>query len=303
MISIEKVSYGGWPNCYRVANREVELIVTTDVGPRVIRYSLTGSANIFKQFENQLGKSGEKSWQPRGGHRLWIAPEDRRDTYALDNAACRATVRGDVLTVTGPVERETRLEKQMTVKLAAKGTGVEVIHRIRNAGRKTRRLAVWAPTMMAPGGVGITGFPPRGRHPEVLTPTHPLALWAFSDLSDPRWSFTPKYALLRQDPSNPAPQKIGHFNRETFGAYLLGMELFIKRYRANPVKTYPDFGCSYETFANADFLELETLGPLVDLAPGASVRHVEHWSLHYPVEISEWTDAGLDRVLLPLLAG
>jgi hypothetical protein len=302
VISVQKIDYGGWPNCYRLANREMELIVTTDVGPRVIRCGFIGGPNLFKEFADQLGKNREKSWQARGGHRLWIAPEVLRDTYAPDNTACHATVRGDVLTVTGPVERETRLEKQMTVKLAAKGTRVEVIHRIRNAGPKTRWLAPWTPTMMAPGGVGITGFPPRGGHPAVLTPTHPLALWAFSDLSDPRWIFTPKYVMLRHDPKVPAPQKLGHFNRDTFGAYLLGTELFLKRYRANPAKTYPDFGCSYETFANADFLELETLGPLVDLAPGASVRHVEHWSLHSGVEIPAWTDHDLDRALLPLLA-
>jgi hypothetical protein len=39
---IENVSYGGWPNCLRIANDEVELIVTTDVGPRVIRYGFIG---------------------------------------------------------------------------------------------------------------------------------------------------------------------------------------------------------------------------------------------------------------------
>ena len=34
----EKVSYGGWPNCVRLNNGKVELIITTDVGPRVIRF-------------------------------------------------------------------------------------------------------------------------------------------------------------------------------------------------------------------------------------------------------------------------
>jgi hypothetical protein len=300
-MTIEKTDFGGWPNCYRLSNRDVELIVTADIGPRVMRYGFVGGRNLFKEFADQLGKSGEKSWQPRGGHRLWAAPEAIPDSYALDNSPCRVGVRGDVLTVTGPVERETRLEKQMTVKLDAKGTAVEVIHRIRNAGRKTRRLAPWALTMMTEGGTGITGFPPRGTHPAVLTPTHPLALWAFSNLSDPRWIFTGKYMMLRHDPSNPAPQKAGHFNVDTFGAYLVGSELFVKRYRANPRKTYPDFGCSYETFTNGDFLELETLGPLVDLAPGESVRHTEHWSLHGGVKIAKWSDAELDRTLVPLL--
>ena len=37
-VKIEKASYQGWPNCYQVTNGEVELIVTGDVGPRIIRF-------------------------------------------------------------------------------------------------------------------------------------------------------------------------------------------------------------------------------------------------------------------------
>src|SRR5918912_4599559 len=83
-VTIEKTSYAGWPNCYRVTNGEVELIVTTDVGPRVIRYAFVGGQNIFKEFKEQLGRSGEKEWQARGGHRIWISPEAVPESYALD---------------------------------------------------------------------------------------------------------------------------------------------------------------------------------------------------------------------------
>lgn len=41
---IEKTPYGGWPNCYRIFDNEIELIVTTDVGPRVIRYGFIDRA-------------------------------------------------------------------------------------------------------------------------------------------------------------------------------------------------------------------------------------------------------------------
>ena len=81
------------------------------------------------------------------------------------------------------------------------------------------------------------------------------------------------------------------------GAYLLGSDLFVKCYDADPSKRYADFGASYETFTNGDFLELETLGPLEELAPGATVEHVERWSLHRNIEIREWTDVELGRVL------
>ncbi len=78
---------------------------------------------------------------------------------------------------------------------------------------------------------------------------------------------------------------------------MLGSDLFVKRYEADPSKTYADFGASYETFTNDSFLELETLGPLEEVAPGSTVEHVERWALRRNVVIRDWTDAELDRVL------
>jgi hypothetical protein len=300
-VKIEKTSYAGWPNCYRMTNGEVELIITGDVGPRVIRYGFVGGQNLFKEFKDQMGKSGERAWQARGGHRLWAAPEDARDTYALDNGPVKIEVKGDTIVATQPVEPETGLVKQIVVKLAASGSAVEVTHHVRNTGAKAREMAPWALTMMAQGGVGIHGFPPRGTHPKDLAPTNPLVMSAYTDLSDPRWKFTKNYMTLRQDPRNPVPQKLGTFNPHTFGAYLLGTDLFIKRYEAEAGKPYPDMGCSYETFTNNDFLELETLGPLRSLKTGETATHVERWSLHKNVKIGSWTDAEIDRAVLPLL--
>ena len=151
--------------------------------------------------------------------------------------------------------------------------------------------------MMAQGGVGITGFPPRGTHPKDLAPTNPLVMWAYTDFSDRRWTFTKKYLILRHDPKASSPQKAGTFNKNTVGAYLLGSDLFIKRATANDPSEQPDYGCSYETFSSADFLEMETLSALKTLAPGASVDHTEHWTLHRNVKIPTWTDDAIDRVL------
>jgi len=301
MLTIEKQNFKGWPNSWRVSNGEVELIVTGDVGPRIMRFGFVDGQNFFKEFAGQMGTSGEDTWQPRGGHRIWIAPEDPVMSYAPDNAPCKIAVHDGVLDATAPVEALTGLEKKISVKMAAEGASVEVTHQIRNAGTKPYTLATWILTMMAQGGYGIHRFPPRGTHPEVLAPTNPLVMWAFTHLDDPRWTFTKKYLVLRQDPHNAVPQKLGTFNPHTWGAYLLNSELFLKRYEAagDPAQ-YPDFGCSYETFTNADILELETLGPMTTLAPGESVTHIERWSAHRPVTISHWTDQELDRALAPI---
>lgn len=301
MIKIEKISWGGWPNCYRIANGDVELVITSDIGPRIMRYGFIGGQNLFKNYEESMGKSGESEWMLRGGHRIWAAPEEAPRTYAPDNGPIAIRIDGGVLTATQPVESTTGLQKEITVRLAASGTAVEVVHRMKNTLCWEIEVAAWAVTMMAQRGVGITGFPPRGKHPDILPPTHPLVMWAFTDLTDPRWKFTQKYVMLRQVPENAVPQKIGHFNPKTWGAYLLGSDLFIKRCDAQPGVPYPDFGCSYETFTRDDMLEIETLGPLTRLATGASLEHVERWTLHSNIELREFSDDELDRVIAPLL--
>jgi len=300
-VKIEKVEYGGWPNCYRISNGEAELIVTSDVGPRIMRYGFVGGRNFFKEYPEMLGKTGEATWQLRGGHRLWVAPEDSVRTYAPDNGPVQIVVDGPMLTATQPAEPLTGFEKQLQITMAAHGTQVTVRHQIRNTASKPQQAAGWALSMMAQNGMGITGFPPRGKHPDNLEPTNPLIMWAFTDLTDPRLVFTKKYLTLRQDPANTVPQKLGHFNTDTWAAYLLGTDLFLKRSTAEAGRPYPDLGCSFEIFTRNDMLEMETLGPLEDLAPGQSAIHLEHWSLTKNVKLGAVTDSELDRILLPLL--
>jgi hypothetical protein len=86
----------------------------------------------------------------------------------------------------------------------------------------------------------------------------------------------------------------------TWAAYLLGSDLFVKTYRAEPGRTYPDLGCSYQTFTRDDMLELETLGPISRVAPGEWLEHVEQWSLYRDITVTRWDDDELDRVLMRL---
>ena len=79
---------------------------------------------------------------------------------------------------------------------------------------------------------------------------------------------------------------VGYLNRGT---------LFVKRMTYDPKQNYPDGGVNYETFTTEGMLEMESLGPLVRLAPGQAVEHVETWSLHRgPAEAK--SEAELDAV-------
>jgi len=300
-VKVEKIEYKGWRNSYRVSNGEVELVVTSDVGPRVIRFGFVGGQNLFKEFAEQLGGTGERKEQLRGGDRVWKAPEDPVATWAPDNVPVEITITANGLIARAPVEPLTSLQKEIEVRMAATGTEVTVLHRITNRSLFSLEYSVWALTMMAPGGIAISGFPPRGRHPANLEATNPLVMWAYTNLADKRWVFTRKYVTLKQDPNNSEAQKLGMFNPDTWGAYVLNGEAFIKRAQANPGESYPDFGCSFETFTNNEFLEMETLSPLTKLPPGKIAEQVEHWSLHRNVKLTDLTDDAIDAVILPLV--
>jgi len=292
---IEPISFQGWDHCWRMASSEMELIVTADVGPRVIHCGRRGGQNLFKTFENQMGRSGEPSWMIRGGSRIWIGPEDREASYAPDNGPVDIQVLNGALVATSAVEQSPRVQKQMIVRV--EGSSAEIVHRVRNMGLLPAEFAVWVLTVMAPGGVAVTGFPSRGTHPEHLAPSNPLVMWRFTDLSDPRWTFLRKYLVLRQDSTMRSPQKIGLFNPNTWGAYFLNGDMFVKSYRADPAVRYPDFGCSFETFTNHEILELETLGPVCRVLPEEWIEHVERWTLQRVVAPAAWTDQRLDDAL------
>jgi hypothetical protein len=300
-VKVEKIEYKGWQNCYRVTNGEIELIVTGDVGPRIIRFGFPGGQNLFKEYPEQLGKKGEEKFQLRGGDRVWKAPEDPVATWAPDNVPVDIRVTATGLVAREPVEPLTQLQKEIEVSMAPSGPNVTVTHRIANRSLFPLEFAPWALTMMAQGGVAVTGFPPRGKHPINLEATNPLVMWAYTNLADPRWKFTRKFLTLRQDPNNSDAQKLGLFNADTWAAYLLNGEAFVKRTKPDPSKTYTDFGCSFETFTNNEFLEIETLGPLTKVLPGQTVDHVEHWALYRNVKPSQLDDDELTRVLLPLV--
>lgn len=295
---MQKVQHKGWKNCWRVANRTVELVVTADVGPRIIRFGFSGDDNLFKEYPDQVGKTGGKAWRIYGGHRLWHAPEADPRTYYSDNTPVHVERRGGMVRVVQPPESTTGIQKEIDIRLAPKRAHVRLVHRLRNTGLWPVELAPWALSVMAQGGTAIIPLPPRGKHPRDLLPSSTLTLWPYTDMSDPRWTWGRKYVMLRQDPRIAKPQKLGAFVPDGWVAYTRNGQLFVKKFRCVPGATYPDCGCSVETFTNEDMLEVETLGPMTRLEPGAMVEHVEDWFLfrNVPVPASE---SEVDANVLP----
>jgi hypothetical protein len=300
LMRVEKIAYGGWLNCYRLANDQVELVVTADVGPRVIRFGFTGEVNEFTEVPEQLGQVGGSDWRLYGGHRLWNAPESLERTYIPDNQPPEVMEIAGGFSLCQPVEAETGIQKEMAIRLAPDKNHVTITHRLRNCNPFEIDLAPWAVTVMASGGTAILPLPPRGAHDENLLPTGRLILWAYTDMTDPRWTWGRQYILLRQDVSVPLSQKLGIANTEGWVGYANHGNLFVKTAAYLPDSTYPDLGSSTEIYTNGGMLEVETLAPVMRVPSNGSVEHVENWYLFRGVPQPR-SDEDVDRTVLPLV--
>jgi hypothetical protein len=304
---VEVVEYRGWKNNLKLSNGHAELVVTLDVGPRVIAYQLPGGLNVMKNYDAMMGGVGEPEWQIRGGHRFWLAPEDLTRTYFADNRPVKWEQTGPAAArFTPPPETEYGVQKVMELKLADGGTRVDVTLTVTNVGTAPTDLAPWGPTVMAPGGVEVIPLPKKFNHPGHVSnakspadygPNQELILWPYFDFADTRWRFGARYILLRQD-VNKGPTKIGLAHREGWVGYVNSGTLFVKRFDYRDGAVYPDRGTRYQTFSNEDMLEMETCGELVTLKPGGSASLVESWELFGGVPDVR-TDADVDRWVLP----
>ena len=275
-IMIQKIPYKGWENCVQITNGIADMIITTDVGPRIIRYGFAGRENEMCEVESTTGLTGGDEWKIYGGHRLWHSPEARPRTYEPDNFPVQWEQIPNGIKTIQDTEPGTGIQKEMEITLSPENPEVNILHRLTNSGTWAIELSVWSISAMAQGGKEVV---PLTRRETGLLPNRVMVLWPYTRLNDPRLIFGDKYIILKQDPNAQYPLKFGTSNENGWAAYFNHNHLFVKYYSHNINARYPDFGVSYETYTADFMLEMETLSPITRLEPDASVEHIEKWKL------------------------
>lgn len=284
-MKIDAITYGGWDGCIRLSNPQIELVASTAIGPRLIRFGRPGGPNQLREFAEESGQTGGDAFHLYGGHRFWVAPEASPRSYFPDNFPIKVDTHPEFVRLIAPVETENGLQKELDIALMGDLPAASVVHRLKNSGRWPVEMAPWAITLMALDGVAILPLPPQGSHESGdLLPAATLSLWSYTNLTDPRFTFTPQAILLRHQATSPdgspsRPQKIGMSNQRGWEAYYRDGDLFIKRFTPLQGVTYPDQGCNAEVFTRHDMIELESLAPLTIVPPGGQVEYIERWSL------------------------
>ena len=279
---MEIIQYLGFENCIRLTNGEIEIIASTDFGPRILAYNFIGSENVLGIHQDAEVKTELGTFKPYGGHRLWIAPENMPKTYTPDNSPVEYFFDDskNSLRLVQPLEQISNTQKEFTITLGKTGSGVSIDHKITNLGEKEIEISAWALTVMRGGGeVFIPNEPFAPYGDETLLPVRNLSVWSYTNLSDSRWLFDSNFIRLKVEADKPEPQKIGVLNKQGRLKYKLENVEFTKNFKYKKTAVYPDMNSNVEVYTAGSFVEIETLSPLKNLSLGDKIEYSEKWNL------------------------
>jgi hypothetical protein len=279
-VSLEKFKFSDYENSLLLTNGKIEMIILTDIGPRIIHFGFKGKQNMFYIDSQMLGKKGEVIWRNYGGHRLWIAPENKKTTYVPDNDPIKYYWNNKTLILLQEIP-ELELKKEIMIEMSESESKAKIIHRIQNYSESKIELAAWAITVLPKEGTAFLPISELGKHPEDLLATDSILLWKYSKLNDPRVSFQEREIIVKGDSKQKQPFKIGIKGKEGWNTlrYKKKGTSFTKTYKYFSQEEYVDLKASSQVFTNKKFIELETLSPLKKLNSNQVAEHIEFWEL------------------------
>jgi len=301
MISVKETTYGNFGKCLAISNDTMEIYVTIDIGPRIIKCNLLGKQNLmFEDIERKKNNDvssvfGEgKLWQIYGGHRMWLSPEKFPETYYPDCEKVVYSVHAKGASFTAAIQAVTGLQFSMDISMDETKPELTVTHYVKNTNAAPVKGAIWCLSVMTTGGAVIV---PQPTEDTGLLPNRVLAVWPYTDMTDPRVFWGKRYIALRQDPTVENAIKFGINNTAGKIAYVNHGQALVKSYAVNhPNGEYPDFGCSCEVYACDVFTEAESLSELKTFGKGESISHTEVWTLTDGAEIGAFSNEALDTL-------
>jgi hypothetical protein len=268
--------YRGLPT-RRLANEHVWLDALATAGPRIIRLGLSGSSeNILAETPDEGWETAYGRYELLGGHRLWFAPEDPARVPVPDSDGLVLTVKDDGIELDGPPEPTNGIRHSISIRLDPAASAVELCHRLSNLGTRTIELAPWSITQLPTGG--LVRLPqPTAISEHIVRPNRIVVLWPYTSWEDRRLQLCDGECRVHADPG--ARMKVGSFVEGGAVSYTRAGVTLTCRFDPAPGHPHPDLGCNVEVYVDDRFVELEILGPLVELSPGNTVTLAERWEL------------------------
>ena len=307
MVTVKEIeSFKAYGKCVSISNGKIEAMVTVDIGPRIIFFGFIGGQNFMctdrvglggRTDESYTKLFGEnKKWESLGGHRVWLSPESYPETYTPDDKPVKYTATKDGAIFVSQDDIEIGVAKSLELKMSADGNDMSITMNVKNIDEAPKTFSVWAISVCSADGTLII---PLNTNDTDLLPNRSISVWPYTDMRDSRIYWGNKYITVRQDTSAKSPMKLGVDLNCGMACYVLGDEVFKKNYKTNhKISSYPDGGCSFETYTNNLMLEFETLSELKTVNKGETHTLTELWSLcKKPCEVDFRDNDSIDNMI------
>jgi hypothetical protein len=279
VVEIREIEHAGHRGV-ELVELGVRMIVLYSIGPRIAWFGLRDRENVL--YWDAAGEHRRGDWRLYGGHRLWITrplADESEEIYEPDNAPCRLEPLGGGVRITSP---RSRLALEKTLAITASGGRWTIEHRLRNAGELLWSGGAWALTCTAPGAstryrIPLGGGPAGWDATTIVIPTR----WGGSHtsrLDDPQIALTADAMEIRPQEDEGKRMLLAPKGRLEMHDPERGS--FCKHAAFDPEASYP-VGTNLAVYIGPRrfMVELETMSPLRTLAPGATLAHVETWTI------------------------
>lgn len=287
-MEIKEIEFLDFGKCVRISNEIIDVVVTIDCGPRIVRFGYRDCENVFYtdtekkhciRDESLSACCGENAaFYYYGGHRVSLSPERMPQTYYPDNSPVVYSILPDGVSFTSAKQKQSEIQVGFEVVMGEDAADIMVVHTAKNCAKETQTCSLHPVTMMKSGGLAVVPLNSDGSN--SLLPNQLISLWPGTDLHDGRIRYGKRFLSVKCESGTEQALKIGTNNILGWAAYIENDFTLMKRYVHNAQAAYPDFGCSFETRSAEDFAELGSLSPLYRLEPGERIRHVENLSLY-----------------------
>ncbi len=285
-VTVSRVAYHGWKDCYRLSNAQADLVFVPQIG-RIMRYGMLGGPNMLWENGDLAGRTADpaaKDWTNFGGDKLWPAPQERSGWPPdpdIDSAECAVEeLPGHHLRVTGRASKKFGIRFIREIAMERQGPGVTIINTMENTSGRPVEWSVWEVAQVddpawAEISSGQASGLPHGFHtfddPSVLQRgfaikgSQPRGGASIQLVRDPK-----KSGKIGTD----APSQWARARVKDFVFAIMG--------ERESNAAYPDKGCLQEIYSNPDplkYMELELLSPIRMLKPGEKAAFTTRWRL------------------------
>lgn len=279
--SVECVDYRGWSGSYRMSAGRYSLVVVPAIGGRIMEYSLDGR-NVIWENAVEFGKVYEitNDWRNYGGYKTWVSPQDYWH-WPPDPILDRGKANVEVFDRDG--RKWLRIIGQPSLKsgvmfikeLTLDENGeVTLIQKMRAVGKPPTKWGIHDVTQVKTPCFVV--FPIRS---DTRVPGGIRYLFG-----DPKKTaqFTVRDGLCITSYHG----QVYQIGAESDGPWMIWFQddmAYVKLFP--PMKRdaeYGDRGSSAVVFTSdgkLGYLEMEILGPLIDLSDGEETELIERWRL------------------------